>query len=303
MKRSNRGVIDLAAIAVVMVLSFVAYQGYRIIAPGRNTKKADQVAASAATAQAQTVTVDQQAQAVKVAVDAATEAHKAVVAARDAIDDGVNGRIESARAMLATDKEPTAAETAALIMLSDAQTALGRKLTDAEKAYWTKLAIPLIERQQAALAEAQKQREIAANAIAVRDAVQAESAKKDTIITTQASALTVETKKSVETARVNTKLANQNKAWADDAETLGDRIKALGWLSVTLAVLAAGVAIKLLGWKRFSEDMVALQAHTETLAVAAGHDANDLGGKIKDWWAGDKNEAKVQAVKTQVLRQ
>lgn len=301
--KSTRGVVDLAALAVALVVGFVAVQAYRVFAPGRNTKKADQVATSAATVQAQTVTVDQQAQAVKQAVDAATDAHKAVVAARDAIDDGVNGRIESAKTMLATDKEPTAAEVAAQIMLDDAQAALGRKLSDADRAYWTKLAIPLIQRQQDALAEAAKQREIAAQAIATRDAVQAESSKKDAVITTQAKELTARTHKATETARVNVKLANQNKAWADDAESWQDRLKAAGWLIVALVAVAAFIAWRLLGSVRFGQDMVALQAHTESIAVEAGHDAGALAAKVKEWWAGDKNEAKAQAIKTNTLRQ
>ena len=99
------------------------------------------------------------------------------------------------------------------------------------------------------------------------------------------------------------KLAKANQAWADDAETAWDRIKALGWLSVSLAVIGLIVAWKLFGTKKVLGDAVALQSQTEQWAVEAGHNAAELGAKVKAWWGGDKNEAVVQAVKTDILRQ
>lgn len=299
--KGNRGVVDLVALAVVLGLCFAGYQAYRVIAPGRNTKKADQVAVAAANTQAQAVVVDQQAQAVKQAVADATDAHATEIATRDQMDKNATGFSITAKEAL-KDEDSDAADVARMLIQYSID-ALGVQITPQEQQKFIKMALPLIQKNAAMRAQLEQAH---LNAVATAASlkaeterrVQAESDAKEAAATLKAQTTTL-----VKTSTVATKLAKENKAWADDAETWQDRLRAASWLIVTLILLAIGIAVKFLGAKRFSEDMVALQAHTENLAVAAGHDAADLSAKVKDWWQGDKNEARAQAVKANILRQ
>jgi len=302
---NTRGAVPLIILAymgITALLGYAGYKGYQAIAPGRNKDKADAAAVAAVQTQSQATTVKAVADAVEVANKQSAAAHVAVVAARDAIDDGVNGRIECAKTMLATDKDPTAAEAAALIMLDDAQKALGRELTPAERTYWTKLAVPIIQKQQEALAEAQKQREIAAKAIAVRDAVQEESAKKDVVMIAQGSTIKEQAGKLVVSATRSAKLNNEIKAWADDSLSAWQRVQALGCSVGILAVVAGLILIKCVGFRTALHDAVGLAEHIKDTAIEGGHDAAAMAASIKTWWGGDKNEKVVADITTNILR-
>jgi hypothetical protein len=284
-----------SGIAILIILPWIAgaavvawgYHEYKtVFAPGRDKKQINSAASSSVATYANSVVVDNEASSLRVKLDEANKAHVLVIKSRDDIDDGVNGRIECARTMLGTDKTPTPAEVAAQIILQDAQQAIGRPLTDKEKTYWTNLAMPLIKGQQDALNEEQKQREIAAKAIAVRDAVQADSEKKDNIIQSQVAQLKDQTGKLVDSAKKTEILTSKVKEWADNEPGLWTRIKALGWLAGILSVLVVWYEIKRRGITGAVKDAVALTEHVKTIAVNAGHDPVELDKKVNDWWDG-----------------
>ncbi len=301
MKPNNRGAVDLVAIGVLLLVSFLGVQFYKVIAPGRNSKKADQVAIAAVSTQLQTITVEQSARVVDIAVADVKAAHAVEIGTLNKMAANATGFSITAKEALKDD--PSDAADVARMLIQYSVDSLGVELTALEQQKFIQMAAPLIAKNAKMRAELEQAH---LDAVATASSLKAETDRRVEAEATAKEATTTlraEAKKSVETAKVNVKLSNQNKAWADDAETLWDRIKAAGWLIGTLVVLGLFLAWKLLGSVKFGQDMVALQTHTEGLAVTAGHDANELAGKIKEWWQGDKNEAKATAVKTDVLRQ
>ena len=288
-------------IGVIALAAFAWREYSTVFAPGRNKKQIDQTAQVANQTAQQAVVVHASAEELKAVADASAAAHLAVIANRDAIDDGVNGRIECAKAMLATDKNPTAAEVAAQIMLDDAQAALGRELTDKERAFWTKLSVPLIQRQQEALAEAQRQREIAENAIAARDATQAESLGKDKLLGAQATTIEKKSGQLVTYATKNASLTAQVKQWADQEPDLWARIEALCILVVLLVGGLIWYEIHRRGVDGALKDAVSLKEAVQTEATKLGADATALHQNVDAWWESDpKGKAAFDAVKAKL---
>jgi hypothetical protein len=285
----------------VGAVCFIGYQAYRVIAPGRNTKKADQVAAAATTVQAQTVTVDQAARIVQQAVDEVKVTHAAEIATRDQMDKNATGFSMTAKEALKD--EPSYAADVARMLIQYSIDALGVKVSAEEANKFIKMAAPLIAKNAAMKAEVER---LHTEAVATAVSLKAETDRRvaaEAAATEATTTLKAQTTTLVKTSTVASKLAKENKAWADDAETLWDRIKALGWLSVALAALVVGVLVKLFGWRQVAQDTVALGEHLKGKLVASGHDPAKLEEEVKEWWQGSKNEAVVNAVKTDVLRQ
>jgi hypothetical protein len=284
---------NIRAFAIVVVLPYLAgallagyawHEYHVLFSAGRNKKGSDAAASAAVVTATNSVAVNNAMADLKAKFEDANKIHLDVIKARDAIDDGVNGRIECAKVMLATDNTPTPAEVATQIMLQDAQNAIGRPLTAKERAYWTDLALPLIKGQRDALNEAARQRQIAAKAIAARDAVQADSAQKDKIIQSQANQLTVQTGQLVASARQTENLTAKVKEWADQEPGLWARIKALCWLVAILGAVLVWYEIKRKGLGGALKDAVALCEHTKSLAVQGVNSMEEIDKRVDYWW-------------------
>ena len=303
--KKTRAFIQIAAllpIAIVALVLAAGYEGYKVFQPGRNKTKTDAAAVAVVQTQAQTVTVDQQAAAIKAAVDTSNAAHAAAEASHAKVDADAAGGVYGTQEFLWRGDTKGAQAANAV-----AWAALGDSLTPSQKKVWDTL-VAANAADAAALAERDKtiatlQVSAAADHAALGVA-SAHAKASDAALTS----LTVEhaktTKQLVATATTASKLTQQVQAWADNSETLWDRIKALGYLSVILGVLVFLILVKLVGVQKALGDAVALGEYVKGEAIKAGHDAVSLEAKIVAWWEGDaKGAAKIQAVKTNVLRQ
>jgi hypothetical protein len=285
-----------------LLVSGVVYEYGKLISPGRNTKTADKLATVTQTTQQQAAAADAQAQAVKAAVADVEAKHAAVEKTQADMAASATGFIAGSTAALQSDPKPTPAETVSLGLNDDASKALGSTLTPAQAATWNKLVAGLLANNAAAQAQVEALKAQSATEAASLAGAQQHAADSDAQVTQLSTALATQTKTLTATATIAAKLGASNKSWADDAETLWQRIEALGWLSVFLVALAIFIGIKFFGVKTTLTDATALVEYVKGEAVKAGHDAVSLEQKIHTWWDSSKNENKVASIKKDVLR-
>jgi hypothetical protein len=301
----TRGVIQIAvALWIVggLLCTGIAYEAAKVFSPGRNTKTADKLATATANTQAQAKAVDAQANAVKLAVADVEARHAVVEQTQAAMASNATGLISGSTAALQSDPRPTQAETIALGLNDAASKALGSTLTPAQAALWNKLVAGLLANNAEAWSEVNTLKAQGQLTAGILAATQQHAAQSDAHATQLAAELTTQTKTLTATASTAAKLGALNKSWADDALTLWQRIVALGWLAVLLAVLLLGLAIRFLGLQKTLQDTVALGEYMKGEAVKAGHDVMQWEQKIAAWWAGDKGEKVVAKIKENVLR-
>ncbi len=295
------------ALAVVVLLPYLAaaalagsglWQWKKLTAPGRNTKTATAAAAKADLAKTQADQVAAQADAVKAAVAQAGTAHQAEVATHRAIENNAAVFVEASTQVLKSDPSPST-ETIIAIDLNDAAAAaLGVHLSPEQ----LRIVSTLIKKNREASEEIAK---LKGEAIATRarlDAVTAQATTADALAKDLIAKLDTSTHELTATATKAATLAESNKRWADDALSLWDRIKALGWLAVFLALFAFGTVWKLFGFRTALHDSVALGEFLKDHAFAAGHDAVNLEQKIHAWWEGDANQVRIAKIKSNILR-
>lgn len=299
--KSTRGAIQFVPIIILLLVCAGGVELYRVFAPGRNKQKIDQVAQAVVTNQTQALQHDDTASKVKEAVADSQKQHAVEIAAHEKVQHNAAGFVTAAQQALETDTSEEA--VAAKELQQDALDSLGSPLTPEEVVKYSRLAKGLLQKNaeiQAELAAA-KQEAIADRA--ALDSEKAHSKSSDEKVTT----LVVQNKnqagKLVVSATTIAKQTASIKTWADGEETWMDRIKALGGFAVIAVLVAVLLAIKFFGAKNVLTDTVALLEHVKSAAVGAGHDAVALETKIHDWWEGSKNEQKVAAIKTDVLRQ
>lgn len=301
MKKSNRGAVQFLPILIVCGVCWAGVQLYRVFAPGRNKDKISQVAESANKTKDQATEVENIAKAVKTAVAVVAETHKNEIDAHKKVEHNAAGFVTAASEVLVTDLSDEA--MAAKELQQAALDALGETFTPEELARYSKLAKGLLAKNVEQRVELERLRTQAAVDRATIEATAERAKASEASAKLLAGQNAVQATNLVKTATVNAKLTNEVKTWADGAESAWDRVKALGWLSVAIGLVAVLFAIKFFGTKAVLTDVVALGEHVKAAAVEAGHDAGALEQKIHTWWEGHKNESIVAGIKSKVLRQ
>jgi hypothetical protein len=93
--------------------------------------------------------------------------------------------------------------------------------------------------------------------------------------------------------------AGSLKSWADDHETLLTRLKALGILTVIIAVVGFWIAVKLKGWKEVATDLVGERHKVQNLITEHAPAAESaIKAEVEKYWdvGADKTSQKTLAV-------
>jgi len=289
---SNRGAIPFIVPVGVGVFLLCGYLYLKVFAPGRNTAVADKAAIAAAKTEQQAVDVQHETKAVQQAVAAVIKAHQELDSTHQTIEANASGFSYAAHATLLKEPNPSPVVKLATTLTESSYKALGESLSPEQKAIWDSL-LAAHEDDKVAIANRDaKIAQMTTDAVAVHAtlvAVTAHANASDATAVAAVKQLDKQTTALVVTSQVATKYTSANAKWADNAETLGDRIKALGGLSAILVLVAGYISIKLRGVTKTRDDAVALAHHGFSLAEKAGVAVKEEWDK---WWGGD-NKAKA----------
>ena len=149
--KNNRGAVQILVIGALVVVGWLGYQTYRVLAPGRNTKVANQVATAAVSTQLQTITVAQSARVVDIAVGEVMATHATEMATRDKMDRSATGFSITAKEAIKDD--PSDAADVARMLIQYAIDSLGVEMTTLEQQKFIQMAAPLIAKNAKMRAE------------------------------------------------------------------------------------------------------------------------------------------------------
>ena len=299
--RQTRGVIDPGTWLVIGLISVGSYFYLKVLEPGRNKAVADKTASAAVQTTEQAKAVEERATAVKAAVTESTANHAKEIATRDKIDQNATGFVEAAKIAIQADPAPSQADLVALGLLDSATQALGQPFTAEQRAFWVKTVGGLIAKNTEAQQTVARMTVDAAALVAARDAEHAHAVSSDATAATLSAQLAKNTTQLAGQAAKASTLASQNKAWADNEQTLWGRIKALSGLAIILIIADGLISIKLSGVTKTRDNTVALVESMKKWAVEGVQDAADLKKKMTDWYENDtKAQNAVAKVKTKL---
>lgn len=292
--RSNLGAANLVVIAAIALAVYAWHEYSTLFASGRNRKGADTAAVTSAQSSQQATSIAHDAGVTQAAVEDLKKAHAQEIAGRDQADSAAAGDMEIVKAALQTDKNPTAAEIIAIGYAEAAETALGVKFTDEQKAAYVKTVLPLLQDKQAALAAVEEEKTKNAALAAANVELRSRSTAAEGTATTAVANLKQEAIAHASTAARAAALDAANKKWADGEPDWFARLEALGVLIGILIVVIAAYEIHrrgLLGalekGKNALHDAVAVKEHIQTRAIEFGADATKLKTEAETWWADD----------------
>jgi hypothetical protein len=296
--KSNRGVAFLVVLPYIvgaLLVGGVLYEYHQLTAPGRNKAVADQTAQTATVSATEAAAIKLDAQKARDDLARAAADQAKSDAASQAAKNAAGKDLEIIKAALEQDQNQTPAEILATGYADAAQDALGVKFTPEQHAAFIKAILPLLKDKAALEKSVADEKSGNLSLASVNEELKTQLTASQATVNTTVTSLSKEAAAHATTAAVGMKLAKQQQSWADRENTLLDRIKALGGLSILLAVIAVIVAIKLIGTKQTLKDSVALLGHVGSLAEKAGVAVKN---DIETWWEGDfKGQAKVAAVK------
>jgi type II secretory pathway pseudopilin PulG len=301
MKTNNRGMTGLELGIALAVLAGVGYLYMSVFAPGRNKKVADKTEVATAQAQQQAIEAKKEADAMKLAAADAAAAHAKEIALRDQMDRNAAAFSAQAKAILASDPNPSEYTIVAIGLLDSVETSLGIQFTLEQRKAFMDRVVPLLKHNAEVESQLAAEKARSAALAAGKDAEHAHALASDAHANELAGQLSNTSATLVTTSGKAASLAASNAAWANNEQTWIGRAKAAGALLLLLLIAIFAISWRLRGKDKTLGDTVALIEQMKGWVAAGVKDVGELKAKMKEWNGGDTaHENAISKIKTEL---
>jgi hypothetical protein len=287
MKKSTRGVVDPVTWAVIGLIAVGSWAYVKVFEPGRNKKVADKIAVATEKANKEAEAAKALSIELQKSVQAMADAHAQETKTEQKMRANAADFNGQNKAVLAADPNPSPYTLIAIGLCDSVDQSLGIQSTAEQRLEWSKRVIPLLQHNaEIEKLLAQKTAEAAALSASLK-------AEHEHAVASDAHAATLAKANTANVATIATitakaeKLAGENANWAAGTLDWKGRLKA-----AVIGLCVLGVLLFILSWRyrgkdKTLTDSVALGEFIKTQAIGAGHKAEELETKIKDWMQGD----------------